>query len=440
MLLKLLHYKNYLNKPAEYLLYLLVFFISADGLTIPLGRNWQISQLLTIAIFTLWFLSLVKNLNFSLILNIKRRELILFVCFIGLIILSIFKMPNAPRFIPVDELSRWQAFGVTSYMYLFWLGLDFLMLVFVYKVVATKRILLNAIQVLIISSGIFSIYGIIQVFALHVFGEGILSIIYAANYDYLRDGYIRLISMGREPLYFACYLNLSISISLVSLFSKLRQELQLRKELIVITLIINIVALLLTKSLGGIIGLFGNGVIFFLYVLKKRYIQFDWRFGVLLLLSISFFLVFVTINIDYVNSKYSRMTNVNSGYGRVVSIIEGIEIVKNKPFTGVGMGNAVFFVSNGQIHNAYLNIAAELGLPALAVFLTFILGVLLRLNKVITCSKSTLGVISIGLVSALIGMLVQFLSFYAYMIGLFWFTLAFSMAVHKIHKWDESSN
>ena len=40
---------------------ILAFFISADGLTIKIFRNWQISQLLTICLFSLLLINFFKK-------------------------------------------------------------------------------------------------------------------------------------------------------------------------------------------------------------------------------------------------------------------------------------------------------------------------------------------------------------------------------------------
>ena len=97
-------------------------------------------------------------------------------------------------YMPLEELSYWQSYGITSFMYLFWLVLNFLLIVVIYNSINSSTDLIRVIKVLIISSGLFSIYGIYQFIIVTLLGESAHKFIYSANYEYLREGYIRLLS------------------------------------------------------------------------------------------------------------------------------------------------------------------------------------------------------------------------------------------------------
>ncbi len=63
-------------------------------------------------------------------------------------------------------------------------------------------------------------------------------------------------------------------------------------------------------------------------------------------------------------------------------LFKSIEVAAAHPFFGVGMNNFYHFTDRGKpSHNAYTQVAADLGLPALAVYLAFLIVPLLQLNR-----------------------------------------------------------
>ena len=90
---------------------------------------------------------------------------------------------------------------------------------------------------------------------------------------------------------------------------------------------------------------------------------------------------------------FSNLGNPNSFYERQVLVSQSIQIIKQHLWLGVGLGNFVYWVPTIRqpVHNIYLLIAAEIGIPA-TVFIGFwlirFLKNLLRLENGSTSSPS----------------------------------------------------
>jgi len=126
-----------------------------------------------------------------------------------------------------------------------------------------------------------------------------------------------------------------------------------------------------------------------------------------------------------------------------------IAMIMDKPLLGIGWGaywlvypEYDFFVQNTQTtifhaHNMYLNIAAEIGIPGLVVFLVIMYGhvrtALTMLNHV---AEDWLAGLMLGLVAALVGLAVSgftdFIMFNIQMSMLFWLFNALIMVVWQL--------
>ena len=420
------------KKTKFYLLILMAFFISADGFTINIGRNWQISQLLSIVLF---LVLLLEALKVKVYVKFAKIPTVVIGFLLVNIVVSNYFMPDTPKYIPIEDLSYWQSFGVTSYMYLFWILLNVVMLLVIYNTIENILQFTQIIKVLIVSSAIFSMYGLLQYIVVDLFGEQGRNLVYAANEEYLRENYVRLLSFGREPLYFACFLNVVIGLMLSGIYYGNKETIfGIKKEWFYAIFLVDICALLLTKSLGALLGLIALIIVFTLIIVRSTRRIDKLKVFLSLLFILMFIYLFVQLNYTLIESKVDRMLNPESGYGRIISLIEGIQLFKDKFLLGIGMGNTVFFISNHQIHNAYLNIAVELGIIGIILFMSFIIYIVGTLYKVTVSTTGDLKVASIGLLLGLTAILTQLLSFYGYMINMIWFLFAMSLTAVKLAK------
>jgi O-antigen ligase len=108
-----------------------------------------------------------------------------------------------------------------------------------------------------------------------------------------------------------------------------------------------------------------------------------------------------------------------------------VEVAAQNPIVGVGMGNFSSLSIRGQsTHNAYTQVAAEMGLPALLIYLTFLLTPLARLRRIeretaVVCHRKAYGRIhflSLGLQASIIG----------FMIGSFFLSVAYYWFIYYL--------
>lgn len=149
-----------------------------------------------------------------------------------------------------------------------------------------------------------------------------------------------------------------------------------------ITIIVMLIALFKTGSRGGFIGLLAVGV-FFLLTSFSRITKFK-KFVVLALV------IAVSVSVAS-QSLWDRFGDVLSGQdynlrmdddevvGRLEIWKSGLELLLKKPILGVGPGQfaTAMGLTHGQYswltaHNSFLQVALELGLPGLLVFLLLI--------------------------------------------------------------------
>jgi len=109
-------------------------------------------------------------------------------------------------------------------------------------------------------------------------------------------------------------------------------------------------------------------------------------------------------------------------------LIRSIGTTLHRPLLGVGIGNFQTVSIHNQVsHNAYTQVAAEMGLPALTVYLLFLVAAYKRLRRVQTETmnlpdKSRQYYLAIGLQASLVG----------YVVGSFFLSVAFEWFVYFI--------
>jgi probable O-glycosylation ligase (exosortase A-associated) len=152
----------------------------------------------------------------------------------------------------------------------------------------------------------------------------------------------------------------------------------------------------------------------------------------------SFVAIVLTIAMFLVPSNYSdRVSSIFGGDSRGSSsarknlLQRSIQVASENPIIGVGMANFPLFSIRGQAsHNSYTQVAAEMGLPALAIYLAFLLTPIRRLRRI---ERETRGVsaqpqyksihfLALGLQASLIG----------FMIGSFFLSVAYYWFIYYL--------
>jgi len=183
----------------------------------------------------------------------------------------------------------------------------------------------------------------------------------------------------------------------------------IKKLLFLLASALMVTGIVATFSRGGFIGL-AAVILFLAWKLAGRHRIFVFAGGVFLITAL-----FFVAPSDY-RSRLAT-TNDDSATVRIDDLKRSVFVAIRHPVFGVGMDNYILYSnSNHATHNAYTQVAAELGLPALAIYLFLLFGTIKNLKKVETDSASArkhepFYYLSIGMQASLIGFMVS--SFFA---------------------------
>lgn len=435
MKIKINHISNFINSsPERFFYFLFVVFIAANGIIITIGRDWTLPQLMAIGMICFWALKLLISSQEN---EIKVIPFPFFLLAIWLIFLATSIIGAPPEPYSPFSLEFLQSYKMIGVMYYFWIVLDIIMMWFVYNTLKDGKILIKTFKLLIYSSVIYSVYGIYQYIMASLFGASSNSVVYALNYHYLYDDYIvRLLSLSREPLYFANFICPVLIISIALLVTKSFKVVGFSKKSLLVITGINLVAFFLAKSTGGFIAMTGSLMVILLYYYKDYTYRISYK---KIAYGLSGILVFIVSFYQLFGSEVERrilgLADPASGYGRIVSILEAIGSFDSYPFFGFGLGHAKFFISITQIHNAYLNILAETGIFSFLFFISFLAFLAFQLNKTYHKAGIYKGLV-LGIAGAFIYILIQWLSFFAYIVLFAWFLfgviLALPQSIHSL--------
>jgi O-antigen ligase len=79
----------------------------------------------------------------------------------------------------------------------------------------------------------------------------------------------------------------------------------------------------------------------------------------------------------------SSRDKMGSIFSRKALLLRSLEMAVKHPLLGIGMGNFRIVSHNGQVnHNAYLQVATEMGMTAMVIYIMFIVAPLRRLRAV----------------------------------------------------------
>jgi len=194
------------------------------------------------------------------------------------------------------------------------------------------------------------------------------------------------------------------------------------------------IAFLLTGSRGGLVAVGAFGL--FAFLRMRRWRKKIVAFGIVL-----FFLLLL-----YPQSPLYRMLSPgradrSSTEYRKELVASGLEMILSHPIAGVGLGSFKSETAEelkGGValtaHNMYIEVAAELGLPALALFLLLIYGSWRNLRQVLLhpCLDSELGQLSLALQGSLLAFMVAALFITAEYQRYFWFVVFLSTVLKRL--------
>lgn len=154
-------------------------------------------------------------------------------------------------------------------------------------------------------------------------------------------------------------------------------------------------------------------------------------------LAIAIILSIIALAPSAYRSRIST-TSDDSAIARTDDLKRSILIAARHPLLGVGMDNYILYSnSNKATHNAYTQVASEMGLGALILYITFLLTPLSRLRKVEQATRAgkripPLHYLAIGLQASLVGyMVVSFFASVAYQWYVY-YLVAYALCLHRL--------
>lgn len=190
---------------------------------------------------------------------------------------------------------------------------------------------------------------------------------------------MRATSLFPDPHMFSFYLNIS---SLICLGFYLYQR---KKHYLIFFLSIGFCNLL-TFSRGGYLG-FVFGLLFFAYFLAKNksILNFTKKTKIITILSVSLLITGIIIFPNNFSNRFFSIFDLSEGSNseRLINWKQSLEIIKNNPVFGVGIGNYSLSVKPSAdyrepiySHNTFLDIAAESGIISLFFWIfTFVFSI-----------------------------------------------------------------
>ena len=198
-----------------------------------------------------------------------------------------------------------------------------------------------------------------------------------------------------------------------------------------------------TFSRGGFIGLAGSMVIMALKIGRRNRL-------LVILVSLVVVAVFLALapgnyGIRILSLFDSNLDAVGSSTARQELLIRSLIVAARNPLVGVGMGNfPIYSIHDHVSHNAYTQVAAELGLAAAAFYTLFIVTPLKRLWQI---EKETFEVrhssryyyLAVGMQASLIAYMLS--SFFA-SVAYHWYVyylVAYAIALRRIYELEQDT-
>lgn len=205
----------------------------------------------------------------------------------------------------------------------------------------------------------------------------------------------------------------------------------LKKSLYLISSLVLASGILATFSRGGFIGFVGV-IAFLAWKLARRNRVI---FGVVALTSI---MIAVALAPSAYRGRLAT-TSDDSAIARTDDLKRSILIAVRHPLFGVGMSNYILYSNtNKATHNAYTQVAAEMGLAALLIYVWFLVSPFNRLRHIEEASRTSkhkppVYYLAIGLQASLVGyMIVSFFASVAYL-WYAYYLVAYSVCLRRIH-------
>lgn len=197
------------------------------------------------------------------------------------------------------------------------------------------------------------------------------------------DAVARIVSydaaLSSNPNDLALLLNLLLPLSVARLLSAKTTWARL---LCTGVIAINVVAIIVTFSRAGFLGLATIIAVYFLRMIRRRGSDRAWAFALLFAAVLALQLVPSTYMDRLSTVKSVESDPTGSAQARWRDMVAAVQFVSEHPIAGAGLGMDVLALNQVrgakwvQVHNVYLEYAVDLGVPGATLFLLLFYGVL----------------------------------------------------------------
>lgn len=393
------------------------------------GITVRASQIFSILVLIAWILIfLIKKKDF----DAKNPLLFPIFLYLGSSLISLINAQNITRGIIV----------------LFFTIFTIVISIVIPNLIKNKENLEKIIKIILLSATIVSIFGLYQFIGDVI---GLPDEITGLREHYTKKvfGFPRIHSVSTEPLYFANYLLIPISLLLSFLLSKKNKKLPFNIIITVFILALTTLCFILTLSRGGYLALaflfFLFGIFFIRSILTPKKILIISSILVTAIISAYGFLLFTDRekNIEIFLNQATTYTDGAGVEERLTTYEDAFSMIKEYPIIGGGIGNFGAYASrnpnsepkNGWaiVNNEFLEIWAEQGLLGLIIFLVLIFIIFIRSIKALTYRDNPyFKTILVGLLFAFLAILVQYQTFSTLYILHVWFLIGLIVAVQNL--------
>lgn len=409
-------------------LYLIAFFLPFERIgAYELGVSTvRISQILFAILLLVWLGKMIFRRKFDFA---KNPLIILLAIFLAINILSLQNSLNLERSILVLGFIIFTAL------------LDWV----IPNLLRERANIEKVVIILLVSCFLVSVFGIFQ-----FLGDmaGLPTTITGLRDLYTKDvlGFPRIQSTAYEPLYFANYLLIPLSLAFALFLSR---QGKIKWSWLLVLLLVGAVSFVLTVARGGYLALAVVILIISLVYFRK---VFTLR-NIIILAAVLVLVWQVVVRAlgfggDIFNLDIFQGHVLNVFYGasyqeRVNTFESAVTAWREHPFFGVGVGGFGPYVAPHPdympkdgwkiVNNEFIEILAENGLLGLLAFLIIILVLVARsIKAIIKAQDKYLKAIMIALLAAFIGVLVQYQTFSTLYIMHVWFLMGLMVAVQNL--------
>jgi hypothetical protein len=289
----------------------------------------------------------------------------------------------------------------------------FLLFFYTANLIESQRDVLFVIKCMAVAGAFSGILGIYQYFAGTSFGlEFLGGVPNQLQVEYAGGTVSRVSGLLCHPNTLAFFLNGSLPVLLAG--SLAFKGLRLR-VLCVVSFALALVTLILTFSRAGWGSFFFSLALMMFFFLRKQ-VRKNYRGAFVRFVCLA--LAMAILVVPFFPKVMARLTKDDYGaaYVRIPLARTAQRIISQQPLTGVGLGNYAYVVPNYEspiwldelgrappVHNIYLHTAAELGIPALFIFVC-VLGIFFIAGVVVVGSANrTITLLAIGMIAGLAG-------------------------------------